>query len=185
MFTGIVEIYEKVLKIGENFLEINRPKIFEKLKIGQSISINGACLSIVNFDTKKMRFEIMKETFARTNLKNSKFVNLERAMMINSRFEGHCVLGHVDGFLKFLEKKGEKFSFQKPRKFEKFFVEKGSISLNGISLTIANDLEKYFEVGIIPQTLEKTNFQFLQKNDLVNFECDVLAKYFLKWSKNF
>ena len=180
MFTGIVETRAEILKMEENAIEIARPKIFENLKIGQSIATNGACLSIVEFDSRKMRFEILNETFARTNLQNAKFVNLERALRADARFEGHCVLGHVDGVLKFLQKKGERFRFQKPQNFAKYFVEKGSIALDGVSLTIAKNAADFFEVAIIPQTLTKTNFEFLRENDFVNFECDILAKYFLQ-----
>ena len=180
MFTGIVETFVPVLSREKNILKIARPAEFKNLKIGQSIAVSGACLSILKFENDSISFEILDETFARTNLKSAEFVNLERALPVDGRFEGHVVSGHVDGVLKFLRKSGEKFFFEMSRGFEKFFIEKGSISLNGVSLTIAAENEKEFCICLISQTLGKTNLGKLKPGDAVNFEIDFLAKLFLK-----
>jgi len=182
MFTGIIEAKVKVLNITKTNLEIKRPVFFENLKIGQSIAINGACLTVTILKKDKIGFDVIPETFACTNLADSKIVNLERALKASGRFEGHIVQGHVDGKIKLLARKiegeGERFTFTKPVKYSQFFVPKGSIALNGISLTIASSSKDNFSVAIIPHTLEKTNFQELKINEEVNFECDVLLKFF-------
>ena len=178
MFTGIEEKTAKVLKNSDNKLSIER--VFNELKIGQSIAVNGACLTITDFDNKQINFDVMDETFSRTNLKEAKIVNLDRALLANSRFEGHVVLGHIDGILEFLNQNGEIFTFKKPKNYDKYFVEKGSIALNGVSLTIAKDEKETFSVCLIPHTLNLTNLGNLRKGNMVNFECDIFAKLLLK-----
>lgn len=187
MFTGIIETTAKLLDKNLNQIIIEKPKIFTDIKIGQSISVNGACLTVTKTDSNKIQFDVVPETFMRTNLGKAKIVNLERAMPANGRFEGHIVQGHVDGKIKLLKKikegKGERFVFEKPLEKDQYFVQKGSITLNGISLTIAKDNKDTFEVAIIPHTLNETNFAEIQEQDEINFECDIIAKLLEKWKK--
>ncbi len=183
MFTGITEETAKVLDFSENILSVARPLTFAELKIGQSIAVNGACLSVASYDDEKMSFFLAQETQRKTNLVEQKAVNLERAMTMNGRFEGHCVLGHVEGIATFFERKGENYFFHLPPELLLFCVEKGSIALNGVSLTIAEILEKGVRIAIIPLTAEKTNFSFFKAGDSVNVECDYFAKLLFKWQK--
>ncbi len=184
MFTGIIESTAKVLNCNEGSLVLRRPTIFTQLTIGQSIAVNGACLSIVRFDSDSMTFDVVPETFTRTNLSTACVVNLERAMPANGRFEGHIVLGHVDGTAECVNRKkegnGERFVFSLPRTIAPFVIEKGSITINGISLTIASASDEMFEIAVIPHTLEVTNLGTLQKGDLVNVEADYLGKLLLE-----
>jgi riboflavin synthase len=187
MFTGIVETYSKVAQQTDFKLKIHRPPIFQQLKAGQSIAVNGACLTLTTLEDDLLHFDVVPETYAKTNLASSPEVNLERALKADGRFEGHIVQGHTDGTLKFIsrqkEGEGERWTLEKPASFDPYFVSKGSITLNGISLTIAKENADTFEVALIPHTLEQTNFQFLQAGDLLNFECDILAKYLEKWNQ--
>lgn len=187
MFTGIIEATAKVINKTNTGITIEKPAIFDDIKIGQSIGLNGTCLTVTKFDNEKMSFDVVPETFEKTNLDEAEIVNLERAMPANGRFEGHIVQGHVDGKIKLLERKkegeGERFIFEKPKEKDKYFVQKGSITLNGISLTIAKDNANTFEVAVIPHTIKETNFKSIKEGDEVNFECDILAKFFEKWEK--
>jgi len=180
MFTGIVETQSAVLGLANGLLRLARPVFFKNLKKGQSIAVNGCCLSVNDFSKNKIEFCLMHETLNCTNLGQAKVVNLERALPASGRFEGHMVAGHVDGVLEFLRSEGERFYFQMPPDFPQFFVHKGSVALNGVSLTVASENEKEFCICLIDQTLEKTNLGKLQTGDIVNFECDLLAKFFLK-----
>ncbi len=179
MFTGIIETFTPVLEKTEYSLTIARPSIFEKLTIGQSIAVNGACLSVARADEVSIGFDVLSETFRKTNLGDAKSVNLERAMRSDGRFEGHIVLGHVDTTIQLLKKNIEKSGieavFSLPSQ-KQYLVEKGSISLNGISLTIGNITEESFSVFLIPLTLEHTNMGNLNLGDLINVEYDYLAK---------
>lgn len=188
MFTGIIETTAKVTEQKDEKLILSRPKIFSELKKGQSIAVNGACLSVVDFDTETIRFDVVPETFAKTNLQKAKTVNMERAMTANGRFEGHVVLGHIDGTTEVIKRKkessGERFIFRIPGKLKQFFVQKGSICINGVSLTIANCNEETFEIALIPLTLKETNLGNLTQGDSVNIEADYFAKLLFKWQKN-
>ncbi len=185
MFTGIVEDKVRVINRSNTGIEIARPKIFSDLQKGQSIALNGACLTLIDFDQEKLKFDIVPETFRRTNLGSAEIVNVERALKADGRFEGHVVQGHIDGFLELLERKkegeGEFFTFKKPVEYAKYFTEKGSIALNGVSLTIAKEDQDTFGVALIPHTLEITNFGKMKTGDLINFECDIFAKLLYKW----
>lgn len=182
MFTGIVEDYSEVLKVTNSSLSVKRPKSFSDLSIGQSISCNGACLSVKSYTDNEISFDVLSETFRKTNLGTSKYINIERAMLSNGRFEGHVVLGHVDETIKLKDIKkdisGIEYVFSLPIN-KKYIVDKGSISINGISLTLCNIKENYFSVFIIPITLEKTNFKYLKIGDLVNIEYDYFGKLIL------
>lgn len=182
MFTGIIESTAEVVEQNKESLIISRPRTFETLCKGQSIAVNGACLSVKQYNEETIRFDVLSETFRCTNLGSAKRVNLERAMRANGRFEGHIVLGHVDKTTKFLgretEHSGVRYRFAIPKTLEKYFVPKGSIAVNGISLTLATiDKEaQFFEIAVIPLTEEHTNFEDLKEGDLVNIEADYVLK---------
>lgn len=191
MFTGIVKEKGKVLetlkKSGKIYLTIETKDILKKKKIGQSISVNGICLTIKKIDRKKALFEIMKETFDVTNLKNIKKgdrVNLEPALLLGESIDGHLVQGHIDCTGKVLKiqkeksQKALKISF--PKKYSKLLVLKGSIAINGVSLTISFLKKDFFEVCLVSHTLKTTNLSDLKKNDIVNMEFDIVAKYHAK-----
>ncbi|HIQ57611.1 TPA: riboflavin synthase [Candidatus Gracilibacteria bacterium] len=181
MFTGIIEDFVPVLKVTESSLVIKN--LFgSDLKIGQSIACNGACLSVSSFTNEEISFDVLSETFRKTNLAETRFINIERAMLANGRFEGHVVLGHIDEVIIFLEKKEEisgiEFIFSLPKN-TKYLVEKGSICLNGISLTIGNITDQSFSVFLIPLTLKHTNFEKINIGDRISLEYDYLGKLLL------
>ena len=188
MFTGIVKEKGKVLetlkKSGRIYLKISTKDILKKKKIGQSISVNGICLTIKEMDKKNATFEIMKKTFDLTNLKNIKkgcCMNLEPALLLGQSIDGHLVQGHVDCTGKILKTQKEKsqktlrISF--PKKYSKLLALKGSIAVNGVSLTISSLKKDFFEVCLVSHTLKTTNLSDLKKNDTVNLEFDIISKY--------
>ncbi len=185
MFTGIVEATAKVLQRDETGFRLARPKHFSELQHGQSIACNGACLTLTGFDAESLRFDIIPETFARTNLATADPINLERALAAHGRFEGHVVLGHVDATTELVartpEGEGERWRFALPQEIAPFVVEKGSICLNGISLTIAGCADDWLEIALIPTTLAVTNLAGLQPGATVNVEADYFAKLLYKW----
>lgn len=177
MFSGIIQEVQPGSLVG-GILKIKR--CWDDLCIGESIAVNGVCLTVRKVDEEFMYFDVGPETIARTNLSHCKFFNLERALRVGDRISGHFVTGHVDGVVKFLSKSVSgnsvffKFSMPKERYA---VVEKGSIALNGISLTIARiDLDS-FSIQVIPHTLEQTNLKYLSIGDPVNYEIDVFARY--------
>lgn len=184
MFTGIIEAAANIITRTATGITVARPEIFTQLAIGQSIAVNGACLTLTRFDERQMGFDVVPETFRRTNLGAADLVNLERAMPATGRFEGHVVLGHVDGtaalISRIAEGEGERFVFALPDALRKYFVEKGSVCVNGISLTIAALTGESFAIALIPHTLQLTNLKALQPGDLVNIEADYFAKLLLK-----
>jgi riboflavin synthase len=184
MFTGIIEATATVVKRTDTGITLARPQIFSGLSIGQSIAVNGACLTVTRLQEKEIGFDVVPETFRRTNLGTAELVNLERAMPATGRFEGHIVLGHVDGTTRLIsrtaEGEGERFAFALPAELQRYFVAKGSACINGISLTIAALTAKTFEIAVIPHTLAMTNLGTLSAGDEVNFEADYFAKLVLK-----
>ncbi len=175
----IKDIKKEKFYISCNFLN--------EVKLGQSISHDGVCLTVSNIFKDLYEIELMPETFRKSHFKEKKvgdLVNLERAMKINGRFDGHIVQGHCDlvGEIQSIKNDGNSFIFKIkiPPEYSKYFVEKGSVTLNGISLTIIEVGDSYFTVGIIPHTWEITNLQYLKTKSLVNIETDILAKYFVK-----
>lgn len=189
MFTGIVECVTKVHNISydKNNMHITFNNPFSKIKINQSISHNGICLTVtdINFYEKTYSVIVSEETLLRTNLKFLKIkdeINLERSLMINERLDGHIVQGHIDTTAKIIQIKNRNgswlFFFETMKKITSLVVEKGSIAINGISLTIITFSNEYlFHVSIIPYTYEKTNIQFLKIGDIVNIEFDIIGKY--------
>jgi len=193
MFTGIIETLGKVedlKKEGANLHLTISSLITEELKIDQSVSHNGVCLTVVKKDGSKYTVTAVKETCQRSNIGNLRqgdVVNLERAMLANARFDGHFVQGHVDGLSTCLSIKNEDgswlFTFSYLDTEEMMFVDKGSITINGVSLTVINPKDNTFSVAIIPYTYEQTNFKSIAIGDTVNIEFDVVGKYINKQAK--
>lgn len=188
MFTGLIEEIGTLERIsskdGSKEFAV-KASFAQELKIGESVAINGACQSVTRIDGDVFSVFCMSETLKRTNfnlLKAGDKINLERAMLLNSRLDGHIVQGHIDSCAKFLNKKNDGgawiFEFEFPHKY---LIEKGSIAINGISLTISEVKKDSFCVSVIPQTLERTNLRFLKTQDLVNVEIDMFAKYVEKF----
>lgn len=190
MFTGIIESTGHVLKTGKNSLTIKAPALVNELKIGSSIAVDGACLTVTKRDKDSFEADVMPITFERTILGNRKkgdLVNLELAMLGSKRFEGHIVAGHVEGRAELLEMRivenAYHLTFRLPEALAKYVVQTGSIALNGISLTVIDTSGDRFTVGIIPHTWENTNLRTLKTGDKVNIETDILAKYAEKFTR--
>jgi len=188
MFTGIIEELghvRSVVKRSENArIVIEARTITEDTHDGDSIAVNGVCLTALETTPKSFAADVSKETLLRStlgSLRTGSPVNLERAVTPATRLGGHIVQGHVDARGKFLgsDDHGDSwtFRFAYPKEIGRYLVFKGSIAVEGISLTIANLTDDYFEVAIIPKTWEVTNFSRLQPGDEVNLEVDVIAKY--------
>lgn len=188
MFTGIIEELGKVQNIESNKITVECDTVLEGIKLGDSIAVNGVCLTVTDFSSKSFTVDVSYETLRVTSLNNIKtgsFLNLERAMKANGRFGGHLVCGHVDGLGKIVDikKSGNFFDIkvELDKKDSKYTVKKGSITIDGISLTIADVNENAINLAIIPHTFENTNLKFLQKGDFVNIETDITAKYIEKF----
>ena len=188
MFNGIIKYTGKVNKItkykNEYYITIKSNISFTKAEIGSSICCSGACLTLDNFGKKISKFYISKETINRTNfkfLKKNSIINLEKSLKYGDRISGHFVQGHVDttSIIKKINIIGKSWyiDFSLVKKYKKFVIEKGSIAINGVSLTIAKKFKKIFRVVVIPQTLKYTNLSNFKKGDAVNIEYDVLSKY--------
>jgi riboflavin synthase len=187
MFTGIIEntgIVKEVQNNGTNKTFWVASPLSGELKIDQSLSHNGVCLTIEEIKNGMHRITAIEETLLKTNLgswQQGSIVNLERCMQLNGRLDGHIVQGHVDTTAEcttVIEKEGSwEYSFTFPEKFSALIVEKGSITLNGISLTLFNVGINSFRVAVIPYTYEHTNINGLKKGDGVNVEFDMLGKY--------
>ncbi len=165
-------------------LQIAAPAIAKKSRSGNSIAVNGCCLTLTSRRGNRLNFDLLEETIARTNLKKLRRndpVNLERALSAEGRLGGHFVQGHIDCVSRIVafEKKGPDFRLEVelPATFAQYVARKGSIALNGISLTVADVFPKGFAVWIIPYTKRHTNLSRTQAGDLVNVEFDILAKY--------
>lgn len=191
MFTGIIEEIGEIKSINKNDLGIDISiiaiKIFNDLKIGDSIAVNGCCQTITKISNNEFFIQAVWETLQLSNLQNLKIgekVNLERALMINSRLGGHIVSGHIEGLGKILniKNKGNStiFEIQAPQNIMKYLVYKGSVAVNGISLTISELLNDSFKVSVVPHTLNNTTFCNLKTGDCVNLEPDLIAKYIEK-----
>ena len=187
MFTGIVEakgLIETIENQGTNRIFYINSRISEELKIDQSVAHNGVCLTVEEVKTGIHRVTAIQETLDKTNLgqwKTGDTINLERCMQMNGRIDGHIVQGHVDTTgvcTKKDDKNGSwEFSFSFNPKFASLIIEKGSICLNGVSLTIFNVTNHSFSVAIIPYTYDHTNMQFIEEGNTVNIEFDMIGKY--------
>lgn len=188
MFTGIIEEIGTVLSISTNSIRIQAETVLEEIKAGDSVAVNGVCLTVTKIDYNSFNADISPETMRVTafkNLKISDLVNLERAMPANGRFGGHIVSGHVDGIGKIISvRKNKEFydlCVETDKNNTKYIVKKGSVTINGISLTVANINENIIQTAIIPHTFENTSLKHAKSGDLVNIETDILAKYIEKF----
>jgi riboflavin synthase len=188
MFTGLVEEVGEVASLKKSskgaYLTVKCSKVLEGTKVGDSVAVNGACLTVVEVGKENLSFFVSLETLNRTNLKflrSGSPVNLERALRLGDRLGGHLLLGHVDATTKItaVKREGESFlfKFQLPKRFSHLVVEKGSVGIDGISLTVANLTADSFQVAVIPHTLKETNLKFRKAGDLVNVEFDVIGKF--------
>jgi riboflavin synthase len=188
MFTGLIEEVGRAVALPASDrgaqLQIDAPRIAKKIRSGDSISVNGCCLTLASRRGNRLTFDLLQETIARTNLKNlhrNDRVNLERALAANERFGGHFVQGHVDCVSPILsfEKEGANFRLELglPSEFADYVACKGSIAVNGISFTVAEILARSFVVWVIPYTKRHTNLERAKTGELVNLEFDILAKY--------
>ena len=190
MFTGLVEKVSKIenIKFTDLGAQISFCSNFEGVKIGDSIAVNGVCLTITNILGNVFYADIMRETLNLTNLKNVKFgdeINLERAMKLNDRLDGHIVSGHIDTIAKVITIRQDGFSKRITFKCDSsLIIKKGSIAINGVSLTVTNVFDDGFEVSLIPATIQNTNLKNLKNGDIVNIEYDLFAKYIQKFTSN-
>lgn len=190
MFTGIVEttgVVKEVISSGSNRIFWIESPISDQLKTDQSVSHSGVCLTVEEVKNNLHRITAIDETLQKSNLgswEKGTLVNLERCLQLNDRIDGHLVQGHIDATgicIKKTDKGGSwEFEFEFPKKFVALVIEKGSISLNGISLTVFDVKKKSFRVAIIPYTFEHTNIRNLNTGDRVNLEFDMIGKYLLR-----
>lgn len=195
IFTGLIEEVGRVVQIIQSRdgmeITISCSKVLENTKIGDSIAVNGVCLTVTNMEEGFFTADVMAETVRKSGLANyrpSTVVNLERAMKASDRLGGHIVQGHVDGVATVLERMDQGsatyFQFQTSSEIAELLVETGSISINGVSLTLTEVVHDTFAVSLIPHTLYQTSFKVLQVGELVNIECDIIGKYLFKWNRS-
>ena len=188
MFTGIVEEVGRIItadrKGNSARLKIEAEKVLEDIKIGDSIAVNGICLTVTSFGKNYFTADVMHETLGRSSIGEAASgspVNLERAMAANGRFGGHIVTGHIDGTGTICEVKSDEiaicYSMKAPEKIMRYIVEKGSVAIDGISLTVAERTDTGFTISLIPHTGEKTILMDKKPGDPVNIECDYIGKY--------
>lgn len=190
MFTGIIEGFGKVIELKsdqENLHITLESKLTRELKIDQSLAHNGVCLTVVDIKGNQYVVTAVQETLVKSNLRDLKlgdFINLERAMKINGRLDGHIVQGHVDQTGKCIGVKNKDgswiYKFEYASDPGNITIEKGSITINGVSLTVINSGINTFSVAIIPYTYKHTNFNFIKVGDIVNLEFDMIGKYIKK-----
>ena len=193
MFTGIVESLGEIVNINEELDNIHftvRSEISPELKIDQSLSHSGVCLTVIDIEKNCHTVTAVKETLDKSALKNLKkgdVFNLERAMKMGGRLDGHLVQGHVDDIAKCVDVKMNEgswiFTFSFNEKFKNLIIEKGSICINGVSLTVFNVTNNSFDVTIIPYTYDNTNFNKINIGDIVNIEYDMIGKYLARFNK--
>ena len=198
MFNGIIYNQGKIIKIikssryvaGSLVIEVESKIKFNKSDIGESVSCDGVCLTLIRINKKSFLFYLSKETIKRSNFKGAKvgkIINIEKSLSHGQKVSGHYVQGHVDTTAKIKSIKIiDKFwivNLNLPKIFLKYLVEKASISINGVSLTISKITNNGFQVTIIPHTLRLTNLVKLQKGNLVNIELDIFSKYLFKFNK--
>ena len=187
MFTGIIEtlgIIKDLKKENDNLHITVSSKITNELKIDQSVAHNGVCLTVVAINNDTYTVTAIKETILKTNLgdwKQGDIINIERAMKLGDRLDGHIVQGHVDqtGVCKSIKEANGSwyFTFEYDKNYSNITIEKGSITVNGVSLTVVNSIENEFSVAIIPYTYEHTNFKNFKIGSKINLEFDVVGKY--------
>lgn len=192
MFTGLIEEIGLIKNVNTSnsgcVLTIGCKKILSDVSIGDSICVNGVCQSVIEFGSDYFKTELSNETLNVTTFKNirvSNKVNLERALAVNKRLDGHFVSGHIDCKAQFINVKDDgfskMFSFKIDNGLEKYIVYKGSVTINGISLTVSNVDKNIFSVAIIPITVQNTNLIDMKIGDFVNIETDIIGKYVEKF----
>ncbi len=189
MFTGLIEEIGKVLSVKRTslggFIEVKTS--LKEVSVGDSIAVNGACLTVVETRGNSLLFEVSPETFEKTNLcllKRGDPVNLERALRANSTMGGHFLLGHVDFTSSVISIRGsihKELVLEIPSSYLIYFVEKGSVAIDGISLTVNRVIENRIYINIIPHTFEKTNLKYRKPGDKVNVETDIIGKYVIRY----
>ena len=184
MFTGIVEEVGTVAVLEDYGLTIRAGQVIEQLKLGDSMAVNGACLTVVEFDRQQFKVDLAPETLRRTalgQLESGNGVNLERPLAVSDRLGGHIVQGHVDASGRIMSIKPEGdcviFRVRSPKRFMSYIVEKGFIAVDGISLTVVSKGATSFTLSVIPYTLQNTNLREKSAGHRVNLEVDILAKY--------
>ena len=194
MFSGIIKHTGKISKIYKNTnnctIEILSKIKFSKFEIGSSVSCSGTCLTLEKYKRNLSKFYISKETLNRTNFKflnKGDLINLEKSLKYGNRISGHFVQGHVDttSAIKTIDFVGKSWfiNFKLLKRYKKYLVQKGSITINGVSLTVSKILKDGFQIVIIPHTLKLTNLMYLKEKDVVNVEFDVLGKYIKSFLK--
>lgn len=197
MFTGIIEEIGKIKTVVKGSrsiqLTITATKVLTDASIGDSIATNGICLTVTEFSPTQFSVDVMSETLKRSSLSDVRpgmEVNLERALRVGDRLGGHMVSGHIDGMGKIVDIKEDDnavwYTITAPKSIMKYIIEKGSIAIDGISLTVAYATHESFSVSIIPHTQKETVLQFRKIGDSVNLECDMTAKYierFAGWNE--
>ncbi|MDE1727969.1 riboflavin synthase [Candidatus Nitrosotalea okcheonensis] len=193
MFTGIIEGLGNIVMFDKKTsnrsaakMKIKLGKIAKGLKVGDSVAVNGVCLTAINISKGITEFEMISETIKKTSLGSlirGDKVNIERSLKVGERLEGHFVLGHVDGVGTIFKIKKQTHQVQIwikiPQELSKYIIKKGSITVDGISLTVTDTLKNYFSVSIIPHTMQITNLNYKNIGDKVNIETDILGKYIL------
>ena len=184
MFTGIVEEVGKIKNINNSGLSVYASKVLEGTNLGDSIAVNGTCLTVVRMDDESFTVDLAPETIKRTgfgDMSQSNVVNLERPLSADGRLGGHIVQGHVDGTGKITSIKGDADCFiitiRSPKRLMPYIVSKGFITVDGISLTVVKRNTASFTISVIPYTLEHTNLKSKQAGSVVNLEVDIVAKY--------
>ncbi|NIM59278.1 MAG: riboflavin synthase [Candidatus Aminicenantes bacterium] len=190
MFTGIINHIGlfKGYRRGKQEMAIEAPSIISKIEIGESLAVNGVCLSLIKKENKALFFNLSQETIQKTNLgslKQGEMLNLELPLTLSSLLSGHLITGHVDARGKILlisqKKPGKRLKISFPPELRPYFIPEGSVALNGVSLTVASLSPSSFDVELIPITLENSNLGRLKRGDAVNVECDMIGKYVYNW----
>lgn len=190
MFTGIIhhQGFFKGYRSAKKELIIEVVPSFPALEIGESVSVDGVCLSLLRRETNTLFFHLSQETLAKTGLgqlRGGERLNLELPLTLQTPVSGHLVSGHVDGLgrvLKIVAKpSGRRLTISFPRQLEPYFVPKGSVAVNGVSLTVADIRPTSFDVELIPLTIAKSNLRDLKPGSAVNLECDIIGKYVYNW----
>lgn len=193
MFTGIIEGLGKIVKFDKKTnnrsaakMKIDLGKLSKGLKVGDSVAINGVCLTAVTISKGITEFEMIGETIKKTNLgslQHGDRVNIERSLKVGQRLEGHFVLGHVDevGIISKIEKQSNQVQLwiKIPKELSRYIIKKGSVTVDGISLTVVDVLKNQFSISLIPHTVKITNLSYKKTGDKVNIETDILGKYIL------
>jgi riboflavin synthase len=190
MFTGIINHTGlfRGYRRGKQEITIEAPSVVSKIEVGESLAVNGVCLSLIKKENKSLFFDLSQETIKKTtlgSLKQGEMLNLEQPLSLSSPLSGHLITGHVDSRAKVLlvspKKPGKRLKISFPPELRPYFIPEGSVALNGVSLTIARLSLSSFEVELIPITLKNSNLGSLKRGDTVNVECDIIGKYVYNW----